>query len=318
MKRLFIFLSLFYFGSETSFSQCCGGCSPIGGNTNQGTLPKYTLQFNTYYKNAYSEGYMEKDHKSDFTFVKNASSDFVGAQLGYGILNKLTAQIEAGYYLNRTQNFDFYGYKYALKGYGGSSVTLSAKYSLFKDTANDLEFTMGVGVKIPWSNQPQVVDGVTLSEDVQPCNGSYGLVIQSFLFKAFDKSDIRVFMMNTINITGVNDRKYKEGNTYLTALFASKTFLKNWTAIAQVRNEIRDYAYRDNILVASSGGYRFVFVPQINYSIKQKYNISVLYELPIYQYYYGIQLKDQYAFSVNLNIRLGLNKKANAMCAKPM
>jgi hypothetical protein len=58
-------------------------------------------------------------------------------------------------------------------------------------------------------------------------------------------------------------------------------------------------------------------VPQINYSIKKKYNISALYELPIYQNYYGIQLKDIYAFSINLNIRLGLSKKANAECARP-
>lgn len=275
------------------------------------------LQVNTYYKYGYSSGYMQNDHSSDFKFVKNANSGFVGLLVGYGITKRFTAEAEAGYYLNRTQNFDLDYYKYTLNGYGGSSVTLSGKYNLIKDTLRDIEFTVGVGVKLPWSRQPQIVNGVELSEDVQPSNGAYGLVIRSFLFKAFDNTDVKVFMMNTVNINSTSMRNYKEGNAYLTSLFVSKTFLKNWTVIGQMRNEVREYAYRDDIKVASSGGYRFVFVPQINYSIKKKYNISALYEIPVYQNYYGIQLKDQYAFSINLNIRLGLNKKANASCEKP-
>jgi hypothetical protein len=126
-----------------------------------------------------------------------------------------------------------------------------------------------------------------------------------------------MFLMNNTTINGTSIRNYKEGNTYLTSFFISKTFLKNWSGILQVRNEIRNFAYRDDVKVTSSGGYRFLIVPQLNYTIKKKYNISALYELPIYQNFNGIQLKDQYAFSINLNIRLGLSKKANEECAKP-
>src|SRR6202008_941062 len=46
-------------------AQCCAGCSPIGGNTNLGTLPKYMLQVNSFYRYAFSSGYMENDHASD-------------------------------------------------------------------------------------------------------------------------------------------------------------------------------------------------------------------------------------------------------------
>lgn len=316
MKTLFFtFISLFAF-SNVSLAQCCGGCNPIGGNTNQGTLPKYTLQINTYYKHGYSEGYMQDDHASNFKFVKNANNSFVGLQLAYGLTKRFTMDVDGGYYLNRTQNFEIQEYKFTLNGYGGSSVTLSGRYNIIKDTAHDIEFTMGIGVKAPWSKKPQIVDGVLLSDDVQPSNGAYGLVIRSFLFKEFDKAGFRVFLINSVNINGTSMNNYHEGNTYLTSIFISKT-IKNWTGIAQVRNEVRDFAYRDGQKVASSGGYKFIFVPQINYSIKKKYNISALYELPIYQNYYGIQLKDLYAFSINLNIRLGLSKKANAECVRP-
>jgi hypothetical protein len=316
LKQLSFYFLFFIFFHQTFYPQCCGGCSPIGGNTNQGTLPKYTLMVNTYYKYGYSAGYMEKDHSSDFKFVENANNSFVGMQVGYGITKRLTGQIEAGYYLNRTQNFDIYNYRYTLNGSGGSSLTFSGKYNIIKDTARDIEFTMGIGARVPWSTNPQVVGGVVLTDDVQPSNGAYGLTIQSFLFKEFDEAEVKIFLMNSVNINNENLKHYKEGNTYLTSLFISKT-VKKITGIAQIRNEIRDYCYRDGKKVVSSGGYRFVFAPQLNYSIKQKYNISVLYELPIYQYYYGIQLNDRYAFSVNLNIRLGLSKKANQYCAKP-
>jgi hypothetical protein len=317
LKKILAFLISIISFNQTFYAQCCGGCSPIGGNTNQGTLPKYTLQVNTYYKHGYSEGYMQSDHNSNFKFVQNANNSFVGLQLGYGISKRLTVVVDGGYYLNRTQNFDIQSYKFSLNGFGGSSVTLSGKYNIIKDTARDIEFTMGVGLKLPWSKNPQIIDGVELTEDVQPSNGAYGLVISTFLFKDFDKSGLRMFLLNTAAINGKSIRDYKEGNTYITSFFVSKTFLKNWSGILQVRNEVRDFAYRDDIKVTSSGGYRFLIVPQLNYSIKKKYNISALYEMPIYQNYYGIQLKDMYAFSINLNIRLGLSKKANAECVRP-
>lgn len=269
MKKTVALLFIISGFNQTLYAQCCGGCSPIGGNTNQGTLPKYTLQVNTYYKHGYSQGYMQDDHHSDFKFVKNANNSFVGLQLSYGILKRLTAVVDGGYYLNRTQNFEIQSYKFSLNGHGGSSVTLSGKYNIIKDTARDIEFTMGIGVKLPWSKKPQIIDGVELTEDVQPSNGAYGLVLNTFLFKDFDKTGLRLFLINTSTINGKSIRDYKEGNTYLTSFFVSKTFLKNWSGILQVRNEIREFAYRDNVKVASSGGYRFLIVPQINYSIKK-------------------------------------------------
>lgn len=316
MKTIFHGLAFILLGSNAIIAQCCGGCNPIGGNTSQGTLPKYMVQVNTYYKHGYSEGYMQADHASDFKFVKNANSNYLGLQLAYGLTKRVTVDVDGGYYLNRTQNFEIQQYKFTLNGSGGSSVTLSGRCNIVNDTIHDFEFTMGAGLKLPWSRKPQIVDGVVLSEDVQPSNGAYGVVIKTFLLKEFDKADFRVFLINIVNINGKSLNNYQEGNTYITSLFVSKT-LKNWTGIVQIRNEIRDFAYRNNQKVSSSGGYKFLFVPQINYSIRKKYNISAVYELPLYQNYYGIQLKDIYAFSINLNMRLGLNKKSNETCQKP-
>lgn len=317
MFRGSLIIFLFIFFADDGFSQCCGGCNPIGGNTNLGTIPKNILQINAYHRYAFSEGYMEKDHASDFKFVKSAASNYDGLQVGYGVTKRLTVDFETGYYLNRTQNFEIYNYKYSLNGYGGSSLIFSGRYNIVKDTAHDFEFTAGAGVKMPWSTTPMVSNGVELSEDVQPSNGAYGIVLRSFLLKEFDDAGLKLFLINNVTINGTNPKSYKEGNSYITSLFLSKTFFSRLTTIAQVRNEVRDRSYRDNMLVGSSGGYRFIFVPQVNYTIKKKYNISALYELPFYQYYNGIQLRDVSAFSINLNIRIGMTRQAREICNKP-
>ena len=278
-------------------------------------MPKHTLQINAYHKYGFSKGYVEGDHESSFKFVNDANNNFVNLLVGYGISKKVTVQAEAGYYLNRTQNFNILNQNYSLNGSGGASAIFTGKYNIWKDTLRGFEFTMGLGGRIPWSLQPQVVNGVELSEDVQPSNAAYGISIQSFLFKEFDSSGVSLFLINNVNISSENPRHYREGNTYITSLMVSKSFLDNFSGLLQVRNEVREHSYRDGIKVTSSGGYRFILVPQLNFRFLKKYSLSVLYELPIYQYYYGIQLNDRYAFSINLNARLG--KSANESCVKP-
>jgi len=323
LRILFLISFIVTFVPANLLGQCCGGHSSVGDNTNQGTLPKHNIQFSTYYRYAYSEGYMTDDHVSDFDFVKNAYSDLVGVQLGFGIFKRFSVDAEMNYYINRIQNFDLdlgnnEHIKYKLNGQGPSGVTLSGRVNVLKDSVHDIEWTVGAGVKIPWSKEPQVVNSAELPLDVQPSNGAYALVVRSFLFKEFDDAKISMFMINSATFNTENPKEYREGNTYMNALFINKSFLKNWSAIFQLRNEIRDYAFRHGQRINSSGGYRFIAAPQINYNIKQKYNISVLYEQPVYQYYYGIQLKDLYAFSVNFNIRVGVTKKARELaCVKP-
>jgi hypothetical protein len=62
----------------------------------------------------------------------------------------------------------------------------------------------------------------------------------------------------------------------------------DWTTILQLRNEFRG---KDNIndrIVESTGGYSLHLMPQINYTIKEKWNISLIGNIPLYQYFNGI------------------------------
>lgn len=314
LTRILICLFLSY--SVKVMAQCCGGGAHIGGNIYLGTLGKGYLQLNANYRQAYSEGYMENDWKSDFKFVKNANSRHTGLQIGYGITKKITLDFETGYFINRTQNFEIGQYSFSQSGYGLSSLTLAGRFNVFKLKESEIEWTAGLGVRIPWSKERQMENGVELSEDVQPNNGSYGLVFRSFLAKEFDDIHANIFLINSVSINSTNQKDYREGNTYISTLLYGQQIVHDLTGIIQIRNEIRDRAVRYGNEVYSSGGFRFTLVPQLNYTIKNKYNIAVIYEQPIYRYYNGIQLKDLYAFSVNLNILLPVTKKAKEECEK--
>ena len=49
-----------------------------------------------------------------------------------------------------------------------------------------------------------------------------------------------------------------------------------------------------------SGGYSFFITPQLNYTIKERWNISALFDIPLYQYLHGVQLASSYAFSISI------------------
>jgi len=317
LKRLAgIFLLLLH--AHLLKSQCCGGHSAVGDNTNQSTLPKGNLQFSTYYRYSSSYGYLTGDVPSKFNFVSKAYGNITGAQVGFGITKKLSVDADMVYYINRVQEFDLGSAGTSqLAGNGPSSITFSGRYNFIKNTEKNFEFTGGIGFKSPWTREPQVINSVELPLDVQPSNGAYGMTIRSFLFKEFHKSEINLFVVNAVTINGTNIKQFKDGSTFLTGVFLSKTYFEKISAILQFRNEYRTYAYRYGKRIASSGGHRYLLVPQVNYTFKEFYNISVLYEFPLYQYFFGTQLRDRYAVSVNFNMRLPVTKTAKENCEKP-
>jgi len=73
----------------------------------------------------------------------------------------------------------------------------------------------------------------------------------------------------------------------------------------QIRDEWRNRDTRNGKKVNSSGGNVVFISPQLNYEVKQKWNISMLFDYPLYKYYNGTQLTSSYA------ITLFISKNAN-------
>lgn len=287
------------------FSQCLSSVNPVGGTSNLLVLNKHSFRFISFYKYNIGDQYYHNNKHSDFDLIDRAFYNYLGLIAAYGITNKLTLETELGYFVNKTQEYNLTP-SYKLRGYGFSNAVISAKYGLYTNHVKRLYYSVAVGAKLPFSTDPQIVDGVELPIEVQPTIGCYGMVIQSFFIKENSFKGLRYFITNRIEINTANKYNYRPGTSVFTSFFISKHLMFNrlpgdWTAIIQLRNEFRD---KDKLCCSfkkSSGGILFFISPQINYNIKEKWNVSFMFDYPLYQQFNGIQLGTKYGFTLSLS-----------------
>jgi hypothetical protein len=284
-------------------AQCLSSVNPVGGSANLLVLEKNSIRVIGFYRFNYGDRYFEGSSRSDFDLIRNANYNYAGTILGYGVAHKVTLETELGYFINKTQNYNT-DPQYSLKGTGFSTGVLSVKYSLFKDDDKRLFVSPGLGVKIPFSTKPLYRDGVELPVEVQPTLGAFGLVIQGFIVKEQPITGIRYFLTGRMEVNSRNRQEYRLGTSVFTSFFISKhlmfPWLKgDWTAIFQLRNEIRGVDRTMAGVKESSGSTIIYLVPQINFFIKEKWNVSLMTDLPVYQHFNGIQLATRYGITLN-------------------
>lgn len=303
--RLFLLFCFFVSSISHSIAQCCSA-NPVAGSVNIGILTKNTFRTITYYRYSFSDHYYEGSQRSDFNFVKNANYNFIGSILAYGISSKITLETELGYYLNKSEVFNTEP-PYTQKGSGFYNGVASLKYNIFNK--KQIEITAGAGLKFSFTREQQVKGGVQLPQTVQPSTGTFGFVGQIFLSKTHIEKGLRLFLIHRTEINGTNSVEYKFGNLYSTSLFVSKSFNAHWTGLLSLTNESRERDVRDNKTISASGGYTFFLTPQINYTIAQKWNISLLTSIPAYRYFNGTQLGGGTGFSINVTRDFDLSSK---------
>ena len=304
MKRIILFIAVsFYY--QLSSSQCLSSVNPVGGTSNLLALQPKTIRTITFHKFNYGNRYYQENQPSDFDLIERAFYNYIGTILGYGITSRLTLETEAGYFINKTQQYNVEPAQ-KQRGYGFSNVIVSARYGIYSNNYRRLYFSASAGMKIPCSGNYQVVNGVELSEELQPTIGSYGLVFQSYLVKENSFRGLRFFLTNRLETNRVNRKDFKLGTSFFTSFYVSKhlmfQWLKgDWTTILQIRNEIRNKNKRESVPVEASGGILFFLSPQINFSIHEIWNISIMGDIPVYQYLHGIQLGTKYGITLSLS-----------------
>ncbi|MFP4664526.1 MAG: hypothetical protein ACLFM1_08865 [Bacteroidales bacterium] len=325
--------------SNAALAQCFSSTgNPIGGNANMGVMKKGMFRLGSFYKHAYSGKYFKGNELSvddGHITAEYAVYNYISMLLSYGVTDNLTLETSTGYFLNKTKAFAT-----PVTGYGLTNTVVSAKYAFYHNPASRVEITGGLGAKIPMRNEEQRMETSTITianhPDVQSCLGNYGAIAELYIIKEKPFTGLRYFLTtkyehNFNTLDGYFDlRQFNFGNSLNTSVFITKHIhmppalswlTENWTAIAQIRhehkwqNQIRtqDYQgqgqleYNDWHKVKNSGSDVIFFCPQINYTFFQKLNISVLADIPLYQYYKGIQLASDYAFAVNLTWDLDLS-----------
>jgi hypothetical protein len=290
---------------DDAASQCLSAANPVGGSSNLLVLDKSSLRLITFYRYNYGNQFYEGRERSDFDLIRSANYNFIGTLIGYGLLNKLTLEADLGYFVNKTYTYNL-DPPYVLSGSGLSSSVLSAKYGIIKDNENRFFISSSLGAKIPFSTKPVIRNGVELPVELQPTIGAYGFVFRLFMVKEKPLTGSRYFATCRVDINSENKQEYKLGTSVFSSLYYSKhlmfPWLKgDWTVILQVRNEIRQKDRKTTGWIESTGSNIFYFSPQLNLFIKEKLNVSLMVDVPVYKYLNGTQLATKYGISLNLS-----------------
>ena len=194
-----IFLILFFtvfLSVQNSYGQCCSAGSPLGASTYGGIVGKNSLRLSTYLRYSKSDDYYEGTKKDpDYGLLSYADFLYQGLTIGYGLTKKLNIEAELGYFYYKTQYYikepDFP--QTIIKSSGLSNGIISAKYAIYKSKSKSLEFTLGGGLKFPFSIKPKYDDdNAILPEDVQPSTRAFGWMAQLVIQKEFKLKNIEV------------------------------------------------------------------------------------------------------------------------------
>lgn len=291
----FIVVMYLWLSNYFAFAQCCSA-NPIVGSTNIGLLSKNTLRVIAFYRYNYSDTYYENNQKREnIQYLKYSWYSYIGNILSYGISEKITADLELGYYLKKSELSNSNRH---LSTSGINNGIISIKYGFIKKSS--FECTAGLGLKFPFSQQLKELNGIPLSVSLQPSTNAFGGVYLLFLQKNFIDKKFRIFLIHRGEvINGYNAVYYMKGNTFSTTVFLTQSINEHLGIILQIRNIIstRDYLY--DKAQKGTGSNLFFISPQVNYNIKG-FNFSLLYDIPVYRNVNEIQMVSKYGVSVIL------------------
>ena len=319
MKRFCIITLLIQFNALSVFAQCCSPGSPVGGTSALGVLDKGTFQVFLNYKYGYSDTYYRGDRPTEEDFIDNGNYNYLGSVVAYGLLKRLTLELDIGYMFNKTQNYVEGITPRTLIGRGLTDVNFSARFNAYRNLISDWEVSTGVGIKIPVGEFEQTYQGAIVPPDLQPTTGSFDFFHTLFLYKGFVKKRVRLFLINRIELKRQNRIFYKYGNLYTTSFFTSYSVGVHWVFLMQLRTEIRPRDTRpqtetgipiknDREMIIPTGSQKLFAVPQVTY-ILRSWTFSTLVDIPIYQYYNDKQLASTVAVSVSVSKKFNLKRK---------
>ena len=326
--RLLI-ISFFTIILNTSvFSQgCCSGGagSPIAGGAATGVLQENQMELSINYQFNQSNKFFN-EHKEATPLFNNLRSDYLFFRVDYGLSKKLTLSVASGYFLDKSKigkdNSD------TISSNGVGDLIVFPRYSIYNKTANfkRTAVVIGLGLKIPLGSHNDTtnlgsygIDNYQMNPPMlQTTNGSQDLMFNSFFFREYQKSKLRLFISSLYVKKGYNSLGIKYGDYTSVGFFASKTFFYRWGVTAQLKaekidqikvaNNIEEWDLLEySITPESTGSKKWFFIPQLSYS-QNGLTVFATSEIPLYQYLNGTQVGSQNQFTVGINYRF-LTKK---------
>lgn len=198
--------------------------------------------------------------------------------------------------------------------YGIGDAIVLLRYSILKNTKNNWNANLGLGVKIPLGSSTETSEqGITLNADLQPGSNAWDMIYLVDASKTFDFRPTMTFASRIVyrqtgkNDTYFDDSIYEFGNEIQTYFSISDQFLITKTFINpsitfKYRNAKKDKV--QDIDIPNTGGDWVFIIPNFSINIAQNISFNAAAELPIYSRPDGIQLTPTYRLTTGLLFNL--------------
>lgn len=304
-------------------AQCCavGGGSPLAGDASQGVLRPGQMEISSYYQYVSSRRFLQGSSEED-NYLDRFSSGYLYSKVAYGLTDRLTMSIEAGYWTDKTQVGLRERDSYQSSGIG--DLLLFPRYNIIQPSGRNkfMELTFGMGMKIPLGSYQDSIghlepfSGETIYTykplAVQASSGAQDFLFSLFYAGRLPATKLRLAANALFILKGWNPLGEKLGNYASLGIFAGYSFFEKLHANLQLKGEwIGSMTVNPDILMSSYPNYdpmatgsRKLFVsPQLSYAVIPGLMAFVQADYPVYQYVNKIQIASQSQYTFGLSLR---------------
>jgi hypothetical protein len=311
MKKLFLILLLLL--TPKLFGQaCCTAGTPLLSSLETASTPLNNFQVGLSYRyNSITSLYANEVNLNDGN-RKRFSKSYI-LQIDYGILKNISITSLLSFVIQEREitTLETSVDKLKTSGFGDGLILL--KYNIIPITiVDELEFSVGGGLKIPLGDSQLSSNELLIPADMQPGAGSWDYITWVYFSQGrLFKLPLNVISNFTYRINGTNNRfevkdfNYQFGNELIAQLgFAYRTdFIADFSLFLRYRNAQSDITKQFE--VPNTGGNWIYLVPGINFKIDDSKTIRISSEIPLYIKVNGTQLTTSYtttlAFYYSLN-----------------
>ncbi|MFA5510951.1 MAG: hypothetical protein WC313_00755 [Candidatus Kapaibacterium sp.] len=258
---------------------CCAaafsGAALAAGTSNIGVIKENTLRIIGMYRFLHGSRFYNNDSELKKFYDESLNIHYGGLNLAYGVTTRFTLETEISSYPDKDLNFGYSREKIS----GFSTFALIGKYTILADRDNKQEITLGLGAKLPITNN------TTLS-------GTSGLIYQIFYFKNLNEK-YNIIAAHRGEMFVENNTGFKPGNSFVSSVFVTRILGDGFTGIMELRHDYLSKSEQESELIQNSGKTVVSLVPQLTYSL-DGYSVSAFIEYPFYKKYVNIQLSEQF------------------------
>jgi len=312
MKKYFLILLLL--SAPNVFGQaCCTAGTPLLSSLETSGTPFQSLQFGLSYRYNSIASIFINDSQLDDDSRERISKSLI-LQVDYGIWRDVSITALFSYILQERIILSPLGTENLLDTKGVCDALLLMKYNIIPlNILDEMEFSIGGGIKIPFGESQLTSNGVLIPADMQPGSGSWDYLGWLYFSKGRLLELPLSFVSNlSYRINGTNNRfevdgfDYKFGNEAIAQIgLAYRTdFISDFSLFMRYRNAQADFSR--GFEIPNTGGHWFYLVPGINFKLDNSKTIRLSGEIPLYLKVNGTQLTTTFtttlAFYYSINL----------------